>query len=176
MKPIRSVTAAALAADGAPALALAPVAPALPPDRQRRPIEPWTLLPETSARPTVAVVVHVFYLELFGEICDALALMPYRFTLLATTDCEETAAAIAAEVARRRLDAHLVVHVGANRGRNFGPFLLAFRDAIAGRDLMLHLHTKSSRYTGTDQAGWRQLLLRTLLPATAAGGGNEAIL
>ncbi len=147
---------------------VAPVAAMLLPDRQGRPLEPWTLLPVTSARPTVAVVVHVFYLELFGEICDALALMPYRFTLLATTDCEQKAAAIAAEVARRRLDAHLVVRVGANRGRNFGPFLLAFRDAIAGHDLMLHLHTKSSRYTGSDQSGWRQVLLRTLLPAATA--------
>ncbi len=133
--------------------------------------EPWTLLPATSARPTIAVVVHVFYVELFGEICQALALMPYRFTLLVTTDDEDKAAAIAADVARWSLDAHLMLHVGPNRGRNFGPFLLGFRDALAGHDLMLHLHTKSSLYTGADRAGWRQVLLRTLLPATTAING-----
>ena len=133
-----------------------------------RPIEPLLLLPASSARPSIAVVVHVFYVELFGEICQALALLPYRFTLLVTTDAQDKATAIAEEFARRSLDAYLMLHVGPNRGRNFGPFLLGYRDALAAHDLMLHLHTKSSLYTGGDRSGWRQVLLRTLLPSTAS--------
>ena len=136
-----------------------------------RPVEPWASLPATSGRPTIAVVVHVFYVELFGEICCALALMPYRTTLLVTTDTPEKEQQIRAEFGARLLDAHLMVRVGANRGRNFGPWLTGFRDVIAAHDLMLHLHTKKSLHSGAESTGWRQVLLRTLLPATGAING-----
>ncbi|MGI4748067.1 MAG: rhamnan synthesis F family protein [Janthinobacterium lividum] len=130
-----------------------------------RPVAPQRSLAAPSRRPLVAVVVHVFYVELFGEICQALAMMPYRFSLLVTTDEEEKAAQVRETFQAAALDAHLLVRVGPNRGRNFGPFLIGFRDAVMSHDLVLHLHTKKSLYGGDELAGWRQSLLRTLLPA-----------
>ena len=96
------------------------------PDPLGRPIEPIALLPRTTAQPTVAVVVHVFYVELFGEICRALARLPYRFTLLVTTDEPEKAARIRLDAASHGLDGHLHVVVATNRGRNFRPVPAAF--------------------------------------------------
>lgn len=130
-----------------------------------RPVTPQRSLASPSARPRIAVVVHVFYAELFDEICRALALMPYRFSLLVTTDEEEKAVSIRNVFQAASLDAELLVRVGPNRGRNFGPFLIGFRDAVMSHDLVLHLHTKKSLYGGGELAGWRQSLLRTLLPA-----------
>ena len=143
----------------------------LPWEPFERPAERLVSLPVPSQQPTVAVVLHVFYVELFDEICAALAMLPYRFSLLVTTDEPEKAERIEAEFASHALDASLLVQVHENRGRNFGPFLVGLRHAVAAHDLVLHLHTKKSSYRGAEQAGWRQVLLRTLLPARPVVSG-----
>ncbi len=142
-----------------------------PRDPFGRPFERLLSLSVPSQQPTVAVVAHVFHVDLFGEICAALAMLPYRFSLLVTTDEPEKAERIETEFAAHALDASLLVHVAENRGRNFGPFLVGLRHAVAAHDLVLHLHTKMSSYRGAEQAGWRQVLLRTLLPARPVVGG-----
>ena len=155
-------------ADGFGAVSLAGCRAA---DPSGRPVEPLFSLPATSARPSIAVVAHVFYVELFDEICEALALLPYRFTLLATTDTPEKRQRIEDEFAARPLDAVLTVRVAPNRGRNFGPWLTGLRHAVAAHDLVLHLHTKKSLHGGAERVAWRQALLRTLLPATGVVNG-----
>ncbi len=136
-----------------------------------RPVERLVSLPAPSRQPTVAVVAHVFHVELWGEICAALAMLPYRFSLLVTIDEPEKAELIEAGFASHALDASLLVHVAENRGRNFGPFLVGLRHAVAAHDLVLHLHTKKSAYRGAEQTGWRHVLLRTLLPAQPVVSG-----
>ncbi len=136
-----------------------------------RPVERLVSLPAPTRRPTVAVAVHVFYVELFGEICAALAMLPYRFSLLVTTDEPEKAERIEAGFASHGLDASLLVQVHENRGRNFGPFLVGLRHAVRAHDLVLHLHTKKSLHRGAELAAWREVLLRTLLPARPVVSG-----
>ncbi len=136
-----------------------------------RPVERFLSLPAPSQQPSIAVVAHVFHVELWDEICAALAMLPYRFSLLVTTDEPEKAERIEAGFATHALDASLLVQVHENRGRNFGPFLVGLRHAVAAHDLVLHLHTKKSAYRGPEQVGWRQDLLRTLLPARPVVSG-----
>jgi FMN phosphatase YigB (HAD superfamily) len=155
-------------AEGRPSISRVDAPPA---GLRNGPVEPLVSQQPPSHRLTLAVVVHVFYADLFGEICDALAMIPYRFTLLVTTDDPDKADAIRDGFAARSLDAVLVVRVGPNRGRNFGPFLLQYRKIVSEHELVLHLHTKKSLYTGSELAGWRQGLLRTLLPAMPVVSG-----
>jgi FMN phosphatase YigB (HAD superfamily) len=136
-----------------------------------RAVAPFMLLPKPSRQPSLAVVVHVFYLDLFDEICEALSRLPYRFDLLVSTDQPEKETLIRERVAAHRLDALLLVRVCDNRGRNFGPLLTVFREAIGAHDLLLHLHTKKSLHGGYEQQGWRQTMLRTLLPPMPATSG-----
>ncbi len=136
-----------------------------------RVVEPLRLLPALSRAPSVAVMVHVFHPELFGEICDALSFMPHRFTLLVSIAEAEHENGIRDTVAARGLPADLLVAVCANRGRNFGPMLVRFRHAIRAHEFLLHLHTKRSLYRAGGLDAWRSSLLTTLLPAQSVVRG-----
>ncbi|MCQ8278948.1 hypothetical protein NFI95_10870 [Acetobacteraceae bacterium KSS8] len=133
--------------------------------------EPLRLLPALSRAPDLAVMVHAFHPDLFGEICDALRFVPGRYTLLVSITQAAHEAQIRDAVSKHGLPADLVVAVCANRGRNFGPMLVRFRHAIRAHEFVLHLHTKRSLYRFGGLDAWRTSLLRTLLPAQAVVRG-----
>ncbi|MCQ8240735.1 rhamnan synthesis F family protein [Rhizosaccharibacter radicis] len=133
--------------------------------------EPTLLLPTLSRQPSLAVMLHAFHVDLVPEALRLLAAIPYRFTLFVSTDTEEKAAFIRDVASRAAFDALLLVHVGPNRGRNFGPMLLRFAQPILDHEILLHLHTKKSMHSGVEQAEWRDILWRTLLPCRTAVNG-----
>ncbi|MDO6782507.1 rhamnan synthesis F family protein [Neptunomonas phycophila] len=55
------------------------------------------------------------------------------------------------------------VRVGENRGRNFGPLLVEFASTVNDYDLLLHLHSKKSLYSGREQTQWSDYLTEYLL-------------
>lgn len=118
---------------------------------------------EHRSEPTIAVCVHVFYLDVFEEICDCLKNLPYRFTLLITTPVEAYIDEIRKIVESRQLPTKPVTRLSQNRGRNFAPFLVEFSDLIQQHELMLHLHTKKSLHNGPESAKWRANLFKSLL-------------
>ncbi len=136
-----------------------------------RTVEPFVLTAKPARQPSLAVVVHAYYVDLFDEICDLLRHLPYRFDLLVSTDEPDKEARIRAIFEARALDALLLVRVCANRGRNFGPLLTVFREPVRAHELVLHLHTKKSLHGGFEQQSWREALLRTLLPPMPATSG-----
>ena len=52
----------------------------------------------------------------------------------------------------------LHVRIVPNRGRDIAPFLVEFRDEVLGLDLVCHIHTKKSLYSGGEQSEWRTYL------------------
>jgi FMN phosphatase YigB (HAD superfamily) len=50
-----------------------------------------------------------------------------------------------------------------NRGRNFGPFLVEFASELLDYDLMCHMHSKKSLYSGREQTQWFDYLHEFLL-------------
>ncbi|HSU31176.1 MAG TPA: rhamnan synthesis F family protein [Bryobacteraceae bacterium] len=127
------------------------------------PCTPLPIIQNTSRHPSIAVAVHVFYLDVFEEICSYLKNFPCNFNLLVTTPIAAHVEAIEKLVERSGLKTTLFVKVGQNRGRNFAPFLVEFSDLIQKHDLFLHLHTKKSLHNGPAAAEWRSHLYKSLL-------------
>ena len=129
------------------------------------------LLVQQPAHPsppgTVAVMVHAYYPDTFEDVGRALRSIPFPFTLLVSTPTEAARAAVLTAIRRHRLPAAADVRVTPNRGRNFGPFVAEFAGAIAAHDYLLHLHTKRSLFTGSDQGHWRDQLLASLVGSPA---------
>ncbi|MCW1978928.1 FMN phosphatase YigB (HAD superfamily) [Xanthomonas arboricola] len=119
--------------------------------------------PLSQLRLKVGVMAHVFYPDLIDEFAKSLQHMPIDYDLLVSV-MDERAARQAiecfSELSRvNRLD----VRVVGNRGRDIAPLVVTFRDQILSLDVIGHIHTKKSLYTGSEQSQWRRYLLSSLM-------------
>jgi len=136
--------------------------------RQAEPFDALALpepVPLRNITLRVGVMVHVFYPDLIDELAQSLSLIPYRYTLLVSV-MDTTAG----ERVRHRMQSlpnmqSFVVRQVPNRGRDIAPLLVTFRDEILDLDLIGHVHTKKSLYTGSEQESWRRYLLSSLFGA-----------
>lgn len=123
-------------------------------------------VPLARLQQRVGLMAHVYYPDLIEEFAELLAHIPLPFELLVSV-MDDTAKLQAEErFARLPHLSALHVRVVPNRGRDIAPLLVTFRDEIVALDIIGHIHTKKSLYTGSEQEQWRRYLLRSLL-------GNE---
>ena len=126
-------------------------------------------LPQADLRPVVtgragrvAVVVHVYYAELWPELAERIDLIPAPVDLVVTLvegRSEVLGDAIEARFPGVRL---LVV---PNRGRDMWPFVRVLQLGLVGdQDAVLKLHTKASVHR-VDGAEWRSRILDSLCPS-----------
>jgi len=113
------------------------------------------------------IVLHLFHVDLLDEFRSLLDAMPVPFTLLVSVPSEEAAVAARAGFAGLRAMQALHVRVVANRGRDWAPLLVDFREEVRALDLVCHLHSKKSLYTGRRRDDWRGYLLDSLLGSRA---------
>ncbi len=114
-------------------------------------------------KPSVAAVVHVYYEDLIDEVCAHLASIPYRFSGYFAVRDSGMIGPIRSSLKRHGADCDATFVVSPNRGRNFGAFLVEFRNAVRAHDLCVHIHTKKSLRMGEDQRDWRGHLFDGLL-------------
>lgn len=133
-----------------------------PATRNIGPVEAVFQVPQLSG-PSIVVVAHIYYGDLAEEICGYLKSIPYRFTALFSVPDESVREQVIAAVNRYELDCIVEFHIAQNRGRNFGPLLVAFRKRILEHDIILHIHGKKSLRTGDAQSQWRKSLYDGLL-------------
>jgi GT2 family glycosyltransferase len=107
----------------------------------------------------IAVVVHVYYPELWPEIADRLKAIEYPFDLYITTTPDKAphvTPAIMADFPQAR------IHVQPNRGMDVQPFLSLVPVLVEeGYLAVCKLHTKKGE--GEQGARWRHALLDTLV-------------
>lgn len=114
----------------------------------------------------IAVVVHLYYLDLWAEISKALLKLPKNTTIFVTTTENQLTSACACV----HLDfpsAH--VYGYPNRGRDLGPLLELMKvHRLEDFDLVLKIHGKKSPHlkTGKKDLGefWRRSFLGQLIP------------
>lgn len=112
-----------------------------------------------------AVIVHLFYLELFDEIMSYLKNVPEKFDLYISV----VSLADAFEVEKRLnyfTNANVYVYCVENRGRDVAPFISFFNTGILERyTSVCKIHSKKSLYSeqGTN---WRQRIYNELLGTT----------
>ena len=109
----------------------------------------------------IAVVCHVYYPDLLGEILDFLKNIPYQYDLFITTNTAEKCELITRYLLSDQLE-KFEVRVIENRGRDIAPKLVACSDIYIKYEFFLHLHTKKSPHA-RKLSGWRSYLLKTLL-------------
>gem|GEM_PF-644418 len=136
-------------------------------DAQARVMEtrPLVLRESTSAR--IVVVVHAFYVDVFEDLLPHLVRAIPHFDLLVSTDEPAKKQALEAAAAHAGLADRCRVVLAENRGRNFGPLVTVFAPDILRYDLVLHVHTKKSLFSGAEQTRWRDEIYRTLFANAA---------
>jgi glycosyltransferase involved in cell wall biosynthesis len=140
--------------------------------RSGKPAGPWVhqvITPDARSparnRPLRAALhVHFYYPELAPDFTRRLAVNRSPCDLLLSTDTDAKASALRhATLGYER--GKVVIRVVPNRGRDLGPFLTEYAEAIAGNyDLVGHMHSKRS--LGVDAAvgeTWRKFLWHNLL-------------
>ncbi|MDR6991877.1 rhamnan synthesis F family protein [Luteimonas sp. 3794] len=111
----------------------------------------------------VGVVVHMFYPDLADEFAVALSRMPLPFVLLVSVTDPKAEATVRAAFASIEGAQRLEIVRVPNRGRDIAPLLVTFREQILQLDVVGHLHTKKSLYTGSTQDRWRTYLVDALM-------------
>lgn len=133
---------------------------ALPPILERI----WPLEKEQTRPPGhVALMVHVYYLDLLPELAEYLGNMPWEYNLLVSVVSEEARLQVEEQFGSLPHLGALHVKVLPNKGRDIAPLLAGFNHELRDYDYIGHLHTKKSLYTGEEQTGWRHHIYEHLL-------------
>ena len=112
------------------------------------------------ANSRIAVVVHLFYVDLFDEVLDDLKNIVEPFDLFITTPFEADIPKIL-EAANLR-GQWVAVQLCRNKGRDVGPFVAFYRTGrLDHYDAVLKLHTKKSHYSNQGDY-WRRALYKAL--------------
>ncbi|CAN7237859.1 HAD-IA family hydrolase [Rhizobium sp. LjRoot254] len=110
----------------------------------------------------IAIMVHLFYEDYLPLLVKRLDAFPYPFDLFIS--CRSDAAKEEAlEALATSKQGHLSVEVVPNRGRNIAPLLVTFGRQLADYDLVGHVHTKKSLYTGSEKREWSNHLFSGVL-------------
>lgn len=133
--------------------------------------------PESFAG-TLAVQLHLFYDDLADEFAESLVNIPVSYDLYISVQESMTDQRI--EALQKQFQAgnvsKVVIRRGENRGRDIAPLYVLFGQELQKYDYVLHLQSKKSLYTGTDQQDWRQYSVDTLIGSKEAAGRLLALL
>jgi lipopolysaccharide biosynthesis protein len=109
----------------------------------------------------VAVVLHLYYVDLMDEIGGYLRNIVSPFDLFVTTPFEAAVPRIINQFSS--LARSVSVSVTENRGRDIGPFIALYRSgALDAYSAVLKLHSKKSLYSDKGNA-WRSGLYRSVI-------------
>jgi FMN phosphatase YigB (HAD superfamily) len=125
------------------------------------------IAPDHKVTLRIGIMAHVYYADLLDEFAGYLSHMPVPFDLLVSVISEDVRAQAEERFSGLKNVRCLDIRVVPNRGRDLAPFFATFADEIARLDLIAHIHTKKSLYTGSEQNDWRRYLLDTLLGGQA---------
>jgi FMN phosphatase YigB (HAD superfamily) len=115
----------------------------------------------------VGVMAHVFYADLIDEFVSQLSHIPVPFVLMVSVVTEADRKTVLSKFSAIELVSELHVRLVPNRGRDLAPMLVTYRQEILSLDVVCHIHTKKSLYTGSEKKGWRQYLIESLLGSRA---------
>jgi rhamnosyltransferase len=118
-----------------------------------------------AERESIAIHVHVFYIDVWKKYVDYLRALDFSYSLFVTTNSESKAEEIRALLpapADAGSEAREVIVI-ENRGRDILPWVF-ISDRLSKYDFVLHAHTKRSP-TAADWVGasWQQDIFDTML-------------
>ena len=113
----------------------------------------------------IAIVWHVYFVDLLDEMINYLKKMPVEFNLYVTTI--EAHVEVIRSIVTIELP-HIPMHViiSPNRGRDIAPFIGVLKEHLQDYDLVCKIHTKKSTHS-RELEPWRKYLIDNLLGSTA---------
>ncbi len=115
---------------------------------------------EPTSELRIAVMCHLFHVDLCDAIFAAAAQIPQPADLLISTDTESKRLTIA-NTFKAWKNGTVTIRVVENRGRDIAPKLITFAREYDRYDVLLFLHTKKSSHFENGDA-WRDGLMRSL--------------
>lgn len=122
----------------------------------------------------IAVILHIYYTDLLGEMLAYIDNIPATADLYISTDNEEKKIRIERQL-KDYTKGKVCIRVFANRGRDIAPCFIGFRDIFDQYLYMLHIHTKKSAYN-PDLTQWRSYLLDNLIGNAEVARSNLYLL
>lgn len=118
-----------------------------------------------SCHAKVGIMFHIYYTELFSPICQYLNNIPVPYQLLISVTNEKDELTIEKNLSLLNNNAQVIIKQVPNKGRDIAPLIVSFKEEIQALDIIAHIHTKKSRYTGNNDLGkqWLNYLLSQLL-------------
>ncbi len=116
---------------------------------------------------SIAVQLHLYYVDLLEEFCEYLSNIPYPFDLYVSVQKGEDTDAIEKRLKRIKNVSEVIVRENQNRGRDIAPVYVLFREEIEKHDYFLHVHSKKSMYRGSEQSTWRRGMLEGVLGSSS---------
>lgn len=112
---------------------------------------------------TIAIHLHLYYIDLVEEFVRHLARMPFMFDLyISVTDSGHEKLVLKKMGGIEKIGKIKVVKV-QNRGRDVAPMVVTFASELMKYEYFCHIHTKKSTHAGFEQKNWRHHLLYNLL-------------
>jgi len=111
----------------------------------------------------IAVHVHMYYIDLLDEFFNYLNNIPYNFDVFVSVPKDDFIAKIEDKFNKLKNVKNVCVEKCENVGRDFSPMFVQFGNRIQNYDYVCHIHTKKSVRTGTEQDGWRNHLIYSVL-------------
>ena len=112
---------------------------------------------------TIGIHLHLYYEDLLDEFYDYLKNMPYSFDLYVSVQKSANIRKIKNKLKKIVMLNYIEVKKAENCGRDFGPMFVLFAKKLKKYDYIMHIHSKKSLRTGTEQSEWRRHLLKYLL-------------
>lgn len=107
------------------------------------------IIPSTRHKKTnvnIAIVIHLFYLDLLDEILDYLDNITDPFEIFISTPFEADIPVILDTVDYRKK--YVTIILTKNQGRDVGPFISLFQTGLLDKyEVVLKLHSKKSKYS-----------------------------
>lgn len=145
-------------------------------DGQAREIGTRTIVLRASTPARIVVAIHAFYVDVFEDLLPHLVRAIPSFDLLVSTDEPAKQQALEAAADRAGLAGRCRVVLAENRGRNFGPLVTVLAPDILHYDVVLHVHTKKSLFSGAEQTRWRDEIYRALFANAACAAIARTLL
>ena len=116
-----------------------------------------------NGKTEIGVHLHLYYEDLLDEFCDYFNNIPEKFDLYISCKKGADRAAIRARAEQIRNVGKVTVKETQNRGRDIAPFYVLFAQELLKYEILLHVHSKKSLYTGSEKANWRHEALDGVL-------------
>ena len=110
---------------------------------------------------SIAVQVHMFYLETLDETIENLNYIPFKYDCYISTDNEEKKRIIESAFKLKSTCNNCQVNVFENRGRDVAPFIEQMSPVIGNYKYICHIHSKKTK-TGEYGNEWRKYIFRHL--------------